>query len=336
MLEGLSAKTYANVISMILPSGWQVLCDHFRKTYSADLPFVHFPTFLEFSTRIQHAIYTHDLNSSADKLDGLTFDSKVLLLSFLALTLRHCGVDFDKHKSIEGRDHDNLELSAQCARLALLSLANCSLRRHDETIRSVRARLMLAAYQWSVCWCTKARYLLSEAYLVGQEMNIVQEPCERHAQEPISVAMSFEAELLGVTVAQDVSHDRYLESDLETETVRRTFWSCHLLDLLFFLGTSRSLLISCGTETFPPMPASEEYFLFKGSSSDSPWSQRDCITETVDIGMNYPQQPASASLQSTPTTRCLQTPPINVTTGLESNSNPTPLNYYVRWLSLLR
>jgi hypothetical protein len=231
MLEGLSAKTYANVISMILPSGWQVLCDHFRKTYSADLPFVHFPTFLEFSTRIQHAIYTHDLNSSADKLDGLTFDSKVLLLSFLALTLRHCGVDFDKHKSIEGRDHDNLELSAQCARLALLSLANCSLRRHDETIRSVRARLMLAAYQWSVCWCTKARYLLSEAYLVGQEMNIVQEPCERHAQEPISVAMSFEAELLGVTVAQDVSHDRYLESDLETETVRRTFWSCHLLDL---------------------------------------------------------------------------------------------------------
>jgi hypothetical protein len=324
------------MISMVLPSGWRVLCDQFRKTYSADLPFIHFSTFLEFSTRMQHATHTHDLNSSTDNMGGLPFDSNVLLLSFLALTLRHCGADFDRHKSIEGRNYGNLELSAQCARLALFYLGNFPLKKHDETIESVQARLILAAYHWSICMCTKARCLLSEAYLVGQGMKIVQEPCERHAQKPISVAMSFEAELLGVAVAEDDSHDRHLASDLETETARRTFWCCHLLDLLFSLGTSRSLLMTCGTETSPPMPASEEYFLFNSSSCDSPCSPRDFITETANVGMNYPQQIASASVQSTPTARCLQPSSINVTARLESNPEPTPLNFYVRWLSLLK
>lgn len=145
----ISTTAHVEVFSNISPSGWRALCDQSRKTYSADLPFVHHPTFLELLAAEQTSTPIRDVDGSTDDLTGMPLDSVILLLSFLALTLRHCEIGFDWRKSHKARAHFNLEQSKTCARLSLLCLGHNSSTKRNTIIESVQARLMLACYQWS-------------------------------------------------------------------------------------------------------------------------------------------------------------------------------------------
>jgi hypothetical protein len=321
---------------MIPLSGWRALCDQFRKIYSADLPFVHHPTFLELLSAGQISNCTQDPNCSTDGLAGVPSDSVILLLSFLALTLRHCEIDFDWHKSREGRANDNLEQSKHCARLAFLYLRNFSSTEHSVTIESVQARLMLASCQWSMCQCISARHLLSEANSLLQEVRFIRESSIGRGQKPTSVAMSFEAELLGVDVVQDDPHGHHPTSDLEDEISRRTSWSLYLLDLRFSLGTSRTSLVPSCTETALPLPASEDCFQCNSSVQESATSQHESTTHTIDVNMNYSQQPKGVLIPPFPTTNHWRPSSSGDTNARGLEPSTTPLSYYLSWLSLLR
>lgn len=191
LIEGISTTAHAEVFSTIPPPSWHALCNQFRKTYSADLPFVHFPTFLDFLAVGQTSTPIHDLDGSTNNLTGMPLDSIILLLTFFALTVRHFDISFDWHNLREGRARDNLEQSKHCARLSLLYLGNHPSTKRNVAIESVQARLMLASYQWSMCQCISARYILSEANSLLQKVHFNRELSTRRRQKPMSVAHVF-------------------------------------------------------------------------------------------------------------------------------------------------
>ena len=203
-----------------------------------------------------------------------------------------------------------------CARLSLLCLGHHSSTKRNVTIESVQAILMLACYEWSACQSSSARNLLSEAYSLLQEVHSARDSYMRRRQNPISVAMSFEAELLGVEVLQNNWHDRRPSSDLEDEIYKRTSWSLYVLDLRFSLGTLRTPLLPSCSATALPILSSEDSFQCNSSSQESIASKHGLATQSVVTDMEHTQQSTSAHIQLFPMAHCWQSSFIRDHSGL--------------------
>lgn len=247
---------------MVLPSGWQELGRRFHLHYTADLSFIHLPTLMfSMSCSSGRSAMRHDLDHPTNHSQSSPDTSLQLLLPFLALTFRHCGSNFRDYLAPGVQDWNTSgELSAHFASLAIRHLAAPNHEGLGSTLHAVQGRLMMSSYEWSVGRCLGARRLLREAISMAQDLGIDHEHRARPGPPPVSVAMAFEAELMGVRVKRAASQDNLSSNGSDQEIARRTFWSCYLLDIQFSLGEHRSKLLQ-NTENSPLLPSTEDCFM---------------------------------------------------------------------------
>jgi hypothetical protein len=324
----------------ILPSGWQELGRKFHLHYSADLPFVHLPTLMySLSLSSGGSAMRRDSNQGIDQAQNLPDNSLHLLLPFLVLTIRHCGANFKDFLAPGSHDwNTSAELSAHFASLATRHLATPANDGHGPSVHAVQGRLMMASYEWSIGQCARARRLLREAISIAQDLGIDHENRGKPRPQPVSVAMAFEAELMGVRLNITASHDKQSSTETDKEISRRTFWSCYLLDVQFSLGEHRSKLLQ-DTEDSPFLPSTEDSFMrypsLLTSFDDSPQIENtlqkpgfDCRRMSTDSHGLMPTPP----YHTVAPVRSLSTSPIP---GHSAVQGDNILGDYVRSLSLL-
>jgi len=324
----------------ILPSGWQELGRKFYLHYSADLPFIHLPTLMySLSLSSGGSAMRRDSNQGIDQAQNLPDDSLYLLLPFLALTARHWGTNFRDYLAPGSHDWStSVELSAHFANLATRHLSTPSSEGHDPSVHAVQGRLMMASYEWSIGQWAKARRLLREAISMAQDLGIDHEHRLRPGPQPVSVAMAFEAELMGVRIKTAASHDRPSSIDTDQEISRRTFWSCYLLDVLFSLGEHRPKLMQ-NTEDLPFLPSTEDCFMRYPSLLIS-------FDDSLQIDNTLHEPDFGGRRMSTDSYGLMSTPPYRTVAPVRSlSTSPIPghsavqgdniLGHYVRSLTLL-
>ena len=324
----------------VLPSGWQELGRKFYLHYSADLPFIHLPTLMySLSLSSGGPAMRRDSNQGIDQAQSLPDDSLQLLLPFLALTIRHCGTNFRDYLAPGSPDWStSIELSAHFASLATRHLATPNNDGHGPSIHAVQGRLMMASYEWSIGQCAKARRLLREAISIAQDLGIDHEHRGKPGPQPVSVAMAFEAELMGVRIKTAASHDKTSSTETDQEVSRRTFWSCYLLDVQFSLGEHRSKLLQ-NTDDSPFLPATEDCFMRYPSLLTS-------FDDSLHIDNTLQEHDFDCRRMSTDSYGLMPTPPYRTVAPVRSlSTSPIPnhsavqgdniLGHYVRSLSLL-
>jgi hypothetical protein len=324
----------------VLQSGWQELGRKFYLHYSADLPFVHLPTLMySFSLSDGESAVRRDSNQGIDQPQNLPDDSLHLLLPFLALTMRHCGTNFRDYLAPGAHDwNTSVDISAHFASLATRHLATPTNDGHGPSLHAVQGRLMMASYEWSIGQCGKARRLLREAISIAQDLGIDHERRGKPGPQPVSVAMAFEAELMGVRIKTAASQDNSTDTATDQEISRRTFWSCYLLDVQFSLGEHRSKLLH-NTDDSPFLPSTEDCFMrypsLLTSFDDSLQIDNtlqgpdfDCRRMSTD---SYGLMP-TPSYRTVAPVRSLSTSPIP---GHSAVQGDNILGHYVRSLSLL-
>ena len=246
----------------ILPSGWQELCRKFHLHYSADLTFIHFPTLMcSLSFSNGGSAMRRDSDHGIDQAQNLPSDSLHLLLPLLALTVRHFESNFRDYLTPGANDwNTSVELSSHFASLADRHLTTPNNDGHGTSVHAVQGRLMMASYAWSVGQCTRARRLLREAISIAQDLGMDREHRGKPRPHPVSVAMAFEAELMGVRIQTAAPQEKPASTETDREISRRTFWSCYVLDVQFSLGEHRFKLLQ-NTEDLPLLPSTEDCFM---------------------------------------------------------------------------
>jgi hypothetical protein len=324
----------------VLPSGWQELGRQFYLHYSADLPFVHLPTLMySLSLSSGGPATRRDSSQGLDQAHSLPDNSLHLLLPFLALTIRHCGTNFKDYLMPGTHDwNTSVELSAHFASLATRHLATPHNDGHGPSVHAVQGRLMMASYEWSIGQCARARRLLREAISIAQDLGIDHEHRGRPGPQPVSVAMAFEAELMGVRVKTAASHDERSSTETDREISRRTYWSCYLLDVQFSLGEHRSKLLQ-STEDSPFLPSTEDCFMRYPSLLTS-------FGDSLRIDNTLQEPDFDCRRIPTDSYGLMPTPPYHAVAPVRSlSTSPIPghsavqgdniLGHYVRSLSLL-
>jgi hypothetical protein len=308
--------------------------------YSADLPFVHLPTLMySLSLSSGGSAMRRDSNQGIDQAQNLPDDSLHLLLPFLALTIRHCGMNFKDYLAPGSHDwNTSAEISAHFANLAIRHLATPTSDGQGPSVHAVQGRLMLASYEWSIGQCARARRFLREAISIAQDLGIDHESRGKPGPQPVSVAMAFEAELMGVRVKTAASIDKQSSSETDKEISRRTFWSCYLLDVQFSLGEHRSKLLQ-STEDSPFLPSTEDCFMRYPSLLTS-------FDDSLQIEKTPQESGFDHRRMSTDSYGLMPTPPYRTVAPVRSlSTSPVPghsavqgdniLGHYVRSLSLL-
>ena len=247
---------------LLTPQTWQELFDVFQIHYSADLPFLHPPTFLK---PLRQA--SMQLTSSNAPNDPATTArppaSPEFLLAFLALTARfHPRLIAQHSPPTSGRASNPLLASEYYAAAAHERLSSSWTDNHVQDIERTQAMLMLGLHEWGMCRGAKAWLTVGNAIRSAQamglqyEMDLDDEPLSR------SVALHCEAERLGVDRRNSSSQDSDMgDAFIQQEVRRRTFWSCFIMDRYLSSGKYRPQMLHA-KELRIQLPASERSFLF--------------------------------------------------------------------------
>ena len=300
-------------------------------------------TFLEKTSLSSAEVHAWHPNRQPLSFNERQVDGSIkLLLSFLALTMRHCGGEWEYFLSSNRRGWESsIESSAHYAMLAESVLRNNFADNYVSSIEEVQARLMLASYQWSLCCYSKARSMLRDAVSIAQDLEIGNESIGKSTAKPMSVAMAFEAELMGLPSRAEILKQNRLRSKLVTEISQRTFWSCYLLDVQFSLGEGRASFLN-NTYALPPMPSDENEFIFISHLADPEDDKsavrrceamsrsRNVSMENVDPFLRTVSGPAAAILAP-----LIRSESMGALSGSQIFLSGTPLAWYIRSLSLL-
>lgn len=246
---------------LLTPTVWQELFDIFQVHYSADLPFLHPPTFL----KPLRQVAATDANATARPPASPEF-----LLAFLALTARfHPKLVAHHSPSTATRPSNPLIASEYYAaaaneRLATSWTDNCV---HD--IERTQATLMLGLHEWGMCRGAKAWLTVGMAIRAAQAMGLQYELDLDNEPFSRSRALGCEAERMGVDPSRkssgmsSVHRAAKTEEDAFTvqEVRRRTFWSCYIMDRYLSSGKYRPQMLHAHDLRIQ-LPASERSFLF--------------------------------------------------------------------------
>ncbi|CAK3993967.1 serine threonine kinase fungal-specific transcription factor [Lecanosticta acicola] len=250
---------------LLTPQIWNELFDIFQIHYSADLPFLHPPSFLK-PLRSATAFPppatapAEDTKPSVAKPPAPT----EFLLAFLALTTRFHPKLVAHHSPPTSTRASNPLIaseyyaSAAAERMAAMWTDN---RPHD--IEHCQAMLMLGLHEWGMCRGAKAwlavGLAIREAQAMGlqYELDLDDEPLSR------SLALNGEAEKMGVGASRKSSSTSQSAEDafIHQEIRRRTFWSCYIMDRYLSSGKYRPQMLHA-KELRIQLPASERSFLF--------------------------------------------------------------------------
>jgi len=262
-----SAKPLLDALDprVLTPTVWQELFDIFQVHYSADLPFLHPPTFLR-PLRQASMQPPSTASVASPPATARPPGSPEFLLAFLALTARFHPRLVARHSPSTSQRASNPLIASEYysaaahERMALMWSDN----RVPQAIEWIQAALMLGLHEWGMCRGSKAWLTIGSAIRAAQamglqyELELDDEPMSR------SLALISEAERLGVESSQggSVASVR-VEEDVfvQQEVRRRTFWSCFIMDRYLSSGKYRPQMLHA-RELRIQLPASERSFLF--------------------------------------------------------------------------
>ncbi|KAK4494336.1 hypothetical protein PRZ48_014634 [Zasmidium cellare] len=251
--------------NVLTPQVWQELFDIFQIHYSADLPFLHPPTFLK---PLRYA----SLQPPAAAAPGFSADntqsarppaSTEFLLAFLALTARfHPKLVAHHSPPTSARPSNPLIASEYYAAAANERMATAWTDNRPQDIERTQTTLMIGLHEWGMCRGSKAWLAVGIAIRSAQamglqyELDLDDEPMSR------SLALNGEAERMGVDSAKKATSGKSAEDVfIQQEIRRRTFWSCYIMDRYLSSGKYRPQMLHA-RELRIQLPASERSFLF--------------------------------------------------------------------------
>lgn len=250
---------------LLTPTIWQELFDIFQIHYSADLPFLHPPTFLK---PLRHAnMQPTDSTVSPGETNRTARPpaSPEFLLAFLALTARfHPKLVAHHSPPTSARASNPLIASEYYAAAASERLTHIWTDNRLHDLQRCQAMLMVGLHEWGMCRGAKAWLTVGLAIRGAQalglqyELDLDDEPMSR------SLALSCEAERMGFDSsrkASNVSTTSEEDAFVEQEIRRRTFWSCYIMDRYLSSGKYRPQMLHA-KELRIQLPASERSFLF--------------------------------------------------------------------------
>ena len=265
-MSGMSPRPPMDALdsSLLTPTVWQELFDTFQIHYSADLPFLHPPTFL----KPLHRAKLQSQTTLSTPNDGLSNprppESLEFLLAFLALTARfHPKLVAHHSPPTSARASNPLIASEYYAAAANERLTNNWSDSNLQDIDRIQALLMLGLHEWGMCRGAKAWLTIGTAIRQAQamglqyELDLDDEPLSR------SMALNCEAERLGVENRKSSFSDNREDGDafIQQEIRRRTFWSCYIMDRYLSSGKYRPQMLQA-RELRIQLPASERSFMF--------------------------------------------------------------------------
>lgn len=264
-MSGMSARASLDALdsSLLTPAVWQELFDIFQVHYSADLPFLHPPTFLKplHQANLQQNMRPPAPNDSSSSPRPPA--SPEFLLSFLALTARfHPKLVAHHSPPTSARPSNPLIASEYYAAAAGEKLVGSWSESSFHDINRIQASLMLGLHEWGMCRGARAWLTIGAAIRQAQamglqyELDLDDEPLSR------SLALDCEAERLGIGRKSSWSDGRD-DGNLfiQQEIRRRTFWSCYIMDRYLSSGKYRPQMLQA-KELRIQLPASERSFLF--------------------------------------------------------------------------
>jgi hypothetical protein len=241
--------------------------DIFQLHFSADLPFIHPPTFLkplrQASSQTQASQYRPYTTIPAPVVQPPA--STEFLLAFLALTSRFHPVLVARHSPRRiSRQSDPLvaaEFYATAASTQLNALAGDRLGLQD--LSTIHAMLMLALHEWGMNRGPKAWGYLGIVIRSAQAMGLHYE--EELDDQPLSYSLPSRAsDQTGPSESGNVSPDSASgrnDAFVQQEVRRRTLWACFILDRYFSNGKFRPQALNA-KDLRIQLPASEHAFLF--------------------------------------------------------------------------
>lgn len=251
---------------ILTPQTWQELFDIFQIHYSADLPFLHPPTFLKplryASQQLPAVPGSRPPNSSPARPPAST----EFLLAFLALTARfHPKLVAHHSPATSVRASNPLIASEYYAAAANERLANLWTDNQTQDIERIQAFLMLGLHDWGTCRGSKAWLTVGLAIRAAQAMGLQYEMDLDDAPMSRSMALTCEAERMGVkhsSLKSSVGASKSTEDAFILQEIRRrTFWSCYIMDRYLSSGKYRPQMLYA-RELRIQLPASERSFLF--------------------------------------------------------------------------
>ncbi len=253
---------------LLTPTVWQELFDIFQVHYSADLPFLHPPTFLK---PLRQAIVQPPSSISASTEAGAAAcrppASPEFLLAFLALTARlHSRLVAHHSPPTSTRPSNPLIASEYYAAAANERLATSWTDNRMHDVERTQATLMIGLHEWGMCRGAKAWLTVGMAIRSAQAMGLQYE--RDLDDEPMSRAHALggeaEAERMGFGSGQKSSVSSAGSEEevfIQQEVRRRTFWSCYIMDRYLSSGKYRPQMLHAN-ELRIQVPASERSFLF--------------------------------------------------------------------------
>lgn len=251
---------------LLTPTVWQELFDIFQIHYSADLPFLHPPTFLKpLRQSSMQPPSTTPITAEASAAAARPPASPEFLLAFLALTGRfHPRLVAHHSPPTATRPSNPFIASEYYAAAARERLATGWTDNRVHDIERTQATLMIGLHEWGMCrgaqaWLTVGMAIRSaQAMGLQYEMDLDDEPMSR------SMALGGEAERMGLDAGRKSSsngHKSEEDAFIQQEVRRRTFWSCYIMDRYLSSGKYRPQMLHA-SELRIQLPASERSFLF--------------------------------------------------------------------------
>ncbi|KEQ91425.1 hypothetical protein AUEXF2481DRAFT_69893 [Aureobasidium subglaciale EXF-2481] len=253
--------------NLLTPAIWKELFDIFQLHFSADLPFIHPPTFLkplrQASSQAQAPQYRPYTNVPAPPVQPPA--PTEFLLAFLALTSRFHPVLVAHHSPRNtNRPNDPLvaaEFYAAAASALLNAVTTDRLGLHD--VCTIQAMLMLALHEWGMNRGPKAWAHLGIVIRSAQAMGLHYE--EELDDQPLSRSLPSRAnDQQSLVESGNASPDSAIcqnEAFVKQEIRRRTLWACFILDRYFSNGKFRPQGLNA-KDLRIQLPAGEHAFLF--------------------------------------------------------------------------
>jgi len=253
---------------LLTPTVWQELFEIFQVHFSADLPFLHPPTFLK---PLRQATMQPPSSISASTEAGAAAcrppASPEFLLAFLALTARfHSKLVAHHSPPTSTRPSNPLIASEYYAAAANERLATSWTDNRVHDIERTQATLMIGLHEWGMCrgakaWLTVGMAIRSaQAMGLQYERDLDDEPMSRaHALggEAEAERMGFGSGLKGSVSSTGSEEEVFIQQEIR----RRTFWSCYIMDRYLSSGKYRPQMLHAN-ELRIQLPASERSFLF--------------------------------------------------------------------------
>lgn len=234
---------------LLTPTVWQELFDIFQIHFSADLPFLHPPTFLK---PLRHA--SAEAPESARPPAPSEF-----LMAFLALTARFHPKIVAHHNPTNPLVASEYYAAAAHNQMTLIWNSNSL---SSPSLHFTQTFLMLGLHDWGMCRGLKAWVAIGFAIRTAQAMGLQYEL--DLDDEPMSRSMalrSVEAHRLGIDPNRKGRVVEENSSFIQQEIRRRTFWSCFIMDRYLSSGKYRPQMLHV-QDLRIQLPASERSFLF--------------------------------------------------------------------------